>query len=258
MLAAAVALSLMPVAYKIPAQPVNYGLDIKLDGFIPLLGGFDGTVELKVGLGVKSLPPEQSNLRASADVTDLKVMLQGQAIDQFNKDSVKQYFPNVVTLTPQGKVLQNNAPNLDVPVQLPGLDIKRFPDVTFLAVEFPTEGVQSGQSWTFSRAFGDSSVQYTVTPTSVESDKIEMNVKMTQDYDGEEDEAHNIVKNPQDAVADVKTHVEGSGTVDFDPTAGLIKTMHMEAHAASTITNLKTKAQSTRNLKTTEDLALAP
>ena len=251
------ALALMPVTYKIPAQPVNYDLDIKFDGFIPIFGGTDGTAELKVGLAVKGLAPEEgdSNPRASTDVTDLKVLLQDQMMP-FTKDSVQKWFPNTVTLTPLGKVLKTDAPNIEVPVQLPGLDIKRFPEVSFLAIEFPAEGIEQGKAWTYSRQFGESTVAYTVTPTSIADGRVEMILKLTQNYEGHEDEAHSLVKDIKDAVADVKTHVEGSGTVVFDSAAGLIRALHMEANAASASTDLKTKAVTTHNLKTTEDVVL--
>src|SRR5579862_2273278 len=228
--------SLTTATYHIPEQPCAYNMDVKMNGFIPLFGLNGGTtVELRVGLKVTGLPPESDgNPRASTDVSSLKVNLNGTTLP-FDKDNVSQYFPNTVTLTPQGKVIKSNAPNIDLPVHLPGLDVRRFPDITYLAVEFPAAGVQVGTPWSYSREFGDSIVTYTVTPTSVTPDAINMSITMSQDYEEKEGDSYEAVKNPKDAVYDVKTHVQGSGTVSFDLKRGLVKKMHVDADAVGDV-----------------------
>jgi hypothetical protein len=233
-------------------------MDVKMNGFIPLFGLNAGTtVELQVGLKVIGLAPESDgNPRASTDVSSLKVILNGSTLP-FNKDNVSQYFPNTVTLTPQGKVVKNNAPNIDLPVHLPGLDVRRFPDITYLAVEFPVAGIQQGTPWSYSREFGDSAVNYTVTPTSITGDAISMNITMSQDYEETEGDSYEAVKNPKDAVYNVKTHVQGSGTILFDLKRGLVKKMHVDADAVGEVTQLDTKALSKRDLKTSLDVDLA-
>jgi hypothetical protein len=255
MLAILAAVALTPAIYHIDA-PINYDLDIQFEGFLPILGLDQAKIDLQVGLLVKGLSPESDgNPRASADVSSLNILLNGAKMP-FTKENVAQYFPNIVTLNPQGKVLKNNAPDMKLPFELPGLDIKRFPDLTFLAVEFPAEGVEVGKSWTYSRDFGPSKVNYTVTPTAISAEDISMDVKLTQDYEVLENDAHQTADNPKDAVSDVKTHVDGSGTVDFDPHAGLIKSVHMNALATSTVQDIGTKKETTRTVKTAMTVAL--
>lgn len=244
------------LAYNIPATPVPYKVDVHLDGYIPILGGTQGKVDLNVLISVKALAPDSDGSpRNQTDLSDLKIILNGATLP-FGKDQVEKYFPNTVTMTPQGKVIKNNAPDLDLPIQLPGLDIKRFPDITFLPVEFPTEGVEVGKAFTFIRKFGSADVNYTVTPTVVNDNEVDMDVQMVEDYTNQEDDAHNVAKNPKDAVAEVKTHVQGTGKVIFDRKLGLVRTTHLDADAASTVTDLTTKAVSSRDLKTTEDVSL--
>jgi len=257
MLALLLLQTMFSATYQIPEKPCVYDLDIKMNGFIPLFGLNDGaSVELQVGMKVTGLPAEgDGNPRASADVSDLKVILNGSSLP-FTRDNVAQYFPNTVTFTPQGKVVKNNAPNIELPVHLPGLDMKRFPDITFLAVEFPAEGIVAGKSWTYSREFGDSTVAYTVTPTSVTSDTAKLDIALSQDYEEKEGDSFEVVKNPKDDVYDVKTHVQGVGKLEFDLKRGLVRKLHVDADAVGQVTKIDTKETSKRDLKTTLDVAL--
>lgn len=249
MLALAAAAILQPVSYRFPATPVPYNLDLTFDGYIPVLGGNEGTVDVSAGITVKGLPADaDGNPRAMTDLSSVKIVFNGATLP-FGKDQVQGYFPNTVTATPQGKVLKNDAPNKDLPVQLPGLDVKRFPDLTYLAIEFPADGVEAQKPFSYSRAFGDSQVNYTITPTIVTPSEIDMNVKLTEDYENQEDDAHNLTKDPRDAAADVKTHVQGAGTVVFDVEEGMIRKVDIKSEAHSTVTDLKTKAVSKRDLK---------
>ena len=246
---------LIAIAYNIPTTPVPYQVDVHFNGYIPILGGMQGKVDLKVAITVKGLDPDNGNPRAKTDLADLKIILNDAALP-FGKDEVEKYFPNTVTMTPQGKVLKNDAPDLSLPVQLPGLDIKRFPDITFLPVEFPSEGIEVGKPFCYSRLFGASAVNYTVTPSSISDTEVSLDLKMSQDFANQEDDAHNVTKEPKDAVADVKTHMQGTGKVLFDRHLGLVKSMHLDADSSTTVTDLKTKATSSRDLKTSEDVAL--
>jgi hypothetical protein len=245
-----IALTLTPVVYRIPDTPTPYALQVTFDGYIPILGGNEGKVDLSVGISVKAIAPESDgNQKAVTDVTDLKIIFNGATLP-FGKDQVEKYFPNTVTLTPQGKVVKNDAPNIDLPVQLPGLDVKRFPDITYLTVEFPAEGIELGKEWAYSRQFGPGNVDYTVRATSITDSSVEMDVTLKQRYDGKEDEAHNLVKDDKDAVADIHTEVEGGGHVSFDRKAALIRSSNITANAISTVTDRKAKTQTTRKLKT--------
>jgi hypothetical protein len=248
--------ALPAVTYSIPSDPLSYRLDIKMKGFVPLFGLNQAEVELQAGLKVTGLPPEgDTNPRATTDIDSLRVILNG-AVLPFSKDNVSQYFPNTVTLTPQGKVLKNNAPNVEMAVHLPGLDIKRFPDITFLAIEFPTTEIDLNKSWSYSREFGDSKVDYTVTPVASSGDTLSLEVKMSQEYEEKEGDSFEAVKNSKDATYDVKTDVNGTGKVEFDLKRGLVRKFHLDADAVGNVTEIGSGKTSKRDLKTTMDVSL--
>lgn len=245
-----------PVSYHFPEQPCNYAIDIKLKGFIPLFGANEATAELQVGLKLSSQTPDSdNNPKATATLDTVKILLNGSILP-FGKETFNQYFPLNVTLTPQGKVVKNNSPDIEMPVHLPGLDIKHVPEITYLAIEFPAEGIQQGKSWTYTRQFKDSDVTYTVTPTAITGDTANLDVSMTQDYEDQEGDAFEVAKNPKDATYNVKTHVEGKGKVVFDLKKGLIRKFHLDADAAGNVTNIETKAVTKRDLKTNMDVDL--
>lgn len=252
-----IGLSLLPVSYKFPENPpTQYGIGLKFDGYLPLLGGTEGTAEVKLGLSVQGGSSEGGNFKAISDLTDMSLTFKGQKLP-FTVDDVKKYFPkNTVTLTPEGKILTNDAPDIALPVRLPGLDVKRFPDITFLAVEFPQTGVEENKAWSYQKSFGDSTVNYDVTPTAVTGSKIEMDVKLSQSYSTLEDEAHSLVKDQKDAAYSVKTDVKGSGKVVFDPGQGLIRSVNIVADSNDVVTDLQSKKETRRKLKTTLTVAL--
>ncbi len=256
MLALLLLQTLTPVTYHFPEQPCNYAIDIKLKGFIPLFGANEAAAELQVGLKLSAQAPDaDNNPKATATLDTVKILLNGSVLP-FGKETFNQYFPLNVTLTPQGKVIKNNSPDIEMPVHLPGLDIKHVPEITYLAVEFPLEGIQQGKPWTYTRQFKDSSVTYTVTPTSTSEETANLDVSMSQDYEDQEGDSFEAVKNPKDATYNVKTHVEGKGKVVFDLKRGLIRKFHLDADAVGDVTNIETKAATTRDLKTTMDVEL--
>jgi len=244
-----------PIVYNIPSTPVPYSVKVHFDGYIPILGGMQGKVDLDVGITVKAASEDSGNPRAVTDLSDLKIILNDATLP-FGKDEVEKYFPNTVTMTPQGRVLKNDAPDLKLPVQLPGLDIKQFPSITFLPVEFPVEGIEVGKPFSYSRQFGTSPVNYTVTPSAISDSEVDLDLKLTQDFINQEDDAHAVAQDPKDAVSEVKTHMQGGGKVVFDRKRGLVRSMHLDADATSVVTDLKTKATSSRDLKTSEDVTL--
>jgi len=127
MIALLAALALTPVSYNLAGKTVNYDLALGFDGFVPILGGNIAKVNVNVGLVVKGQGADAAgNPMAVCDVSSLKVVY-NDAVLPFNEDNVRKFFPNTATFTPQGKVLKDDAPQIDLPIQLPGLDVKRFP-----------------------------------------------------------------------------------------------------------------------------------
>ena len=41
---------------------------------------------------------------------------------------------------------ESDAPNVKLPVRLPGLDVKRFPDITYVPIQFPDRELKTGDT----------------------------------------------------------------------------------------------------------------
>ena len=154
--------ALIPVAYTLPpAKPATYSVQVSFDGYMPVLGGQEGTAQADLEFSVQGLAPDsQGNPQASTELQGLKFAFNGANLP-LDIEKAKAYFPKTtLSITPQGKVLKTDAPNVSLPIRLPGLDIKRIPDLTFLPVEFPLNGIEAGGVWSFKKLFGDSEVDY--------------------------------------------------------------------------------------------------
>lgn len=256
--ALAAALALSPVAYNLPTGASStYYVRIGLDGFLPLLGGKEGRAQVDMTLGVEGLAADsQGNPKASSDLTAFQLMFNGQEFP-LDLDSVKQYFPkNTISFTPLGHVLTNDAPNNPLPVRLPGLDPKRFPDITYLPIEFPASGVEEGKAFTFSKPFQGVDLNYTVTPTHVDDNEIDMKIDLTQHDESFEDSSHGLVNSEAEAESKVVTDLTGGGTAVFDRKKNQIETVAVKMDSESQVTDLHTKAVSHRKLATSLDVSL--
>lgn len=238
-------------AYTFPTSPTSYKVEMSFDGYLPIFGGTEAKVDANVGLKVQGDKPDaEGKPQLTTDLTDLKVLFDGEAMP-FNVDSVRPYFPKTtISISPQGKVLKTNAPNVNLPVRLPGLDVKRFPETTFLPVEFPEEGIEVGKSFQYKRPFGDSEVIYDVTPTKIEGNTISLALKVSQTYETLEDEAKNLTKIEKDAFLRVKTEVSGTGTATYDSVKGQLMRFELFADSSSVATPIKGGEAEKRKLKT--------
>src|SRR5688500_14619030 len=127
-----------PIAYGLgPGIKANYDVNVTFDGFIPLFGGQQAKVEVNMAVDVRGLAEDdQKRPRASSEITEFAVLFNGSKLP-LTVQSVQEFFPKTtVSLSPQGKILKTDAPDVSLPVRLPGLDAKRFPDITYLPIEF--------------------------------------------------------------------------------------------------------------------------
>jgi len=256
LLAAAVAVKL---AYSFPAGVTRtYDVAVVFDGYVPLFGGNQGKVEADLVVSAKGLPPAtDGSAQVLSSLEDIHVLLDGSPLNVVTKDSAVAFFPpTTITMTPLGETLKTNAPDNTLPVKLPGLDIKRFPDITYIPLQFPPDGVEVGKAYAFKRRFGDSDMTYTVTPSKVDDKEVDMDVSVTQSYTVLETDGKDVTTERKDAATEVKTDWAGSGTATFDPTLGAFTTVHVDASAHSVVTDLTTKQQSTRDLKTSLSIKL--
>ena len=66
---------------------------------------------------------------------------------------------------------------------LPGLDIKRFPDITYVPIQFPTDGAAIGQEWSFKKTFGESDMLYSCRLMKVTDGIAKIAVQIEQEYE---------------------------------------------------------------------------
>lgn len=239
-----------------PQTKLTYDAKVTFEGFIPILGGQQGKVEVKMMVEVKGGEPKGGNLTASSKLNTIELIFNGEKLP-LTLEIVEEFFPKTnITLTPLGKVLTSDAPDKRLPVKLPGLDAKRFPDITYLPLEFPASGIQLDKPFKFTKSFGDSPVLYTVTPTKIDEASVEFKVELRQDYTVLEDETSEVVKVEADAISIVKTEVIGAGTITFNRKQGAVQAMKIESTAESIVTDLVTKKVTKRKLKTILDVKL--
>jgi len=257
MLAAAVALSLTPIAYGFsPGTTNTYYVRVGLNGFLPLLGGRDGQAQVDLTVAVKGLTPESGNQQAMSDLTDFHIKFNGAEFP-VDLETAKGYFPkNTVLFTPQGHVEKNDAGDESLPVRLPGLDKKRIPDITYLPIEFPMGGIEEGKSWSFKKTFDGADLNYTITPTSVKDDTVQLKIDLSEHDEYYEDDANAVVPSEDKAAAKVVADLTGGGTATFDRKLNLVSSVSIKMENLSKSTDLKTKEVTPHSLTTTLDISL--
>lgn len=252
MISLLISAALAPIAYGFgPSTKLSYDANVTFEGFIPILGGQEGKVEVAMGIAVDGLgSTEPRQLRAASEIKKFKIVFNGAELP-LTLDNVKDYFPRTtIKLTPEGKIVATDAPDLTLPVKLPGLDAKRFPDITYLPIEFPEDGVEPGKTWSFKKSFGGSDVTYTCKAAELTDALLRIDVTIQQSYELLEDEAKQVVTTEKDAVARVKTELKGTGIVEFDRKLGVVRLFNADAKAVSKATDLKSKETSERVLTT--------
>jgi hypothetical protein len=164
-------------------------------------------------------------------------------------DNIKEFFPKTtITVLPTGKVTKTDAPDKRLPVQLPGLDVKRFPEISFLPIELPDSPLEVGREWTFSRSFSGSPIEYRCKVASLEGDRATIEVTLEQTYTVLESETLELVDSESEAFRKVETHLTGGGTVIFDGSIGAATDVRLAGRAVSQVLDLKTKERSERTL----------
>lgn len=252
MTAALLGLVLAPAVYKFTPETVaKYDVAVAFEGFLPILGGNEGKAEVKMEVKVAGLAPDGELLRASNEITACEIFFNGGKLP-LTLETIVDFFPKTtVGIKPNGEIVKNDAPDRNLPVRLPGLDVKRFPDITYLPIQFSSDEIAAGSTWTFSKKFGESDLNYTCTTKSVTGDIAEIDVAVKQEYEVMENEALEVVKKPEDAVSRVKTVMTGVGKIKFDLSKGLATAVEMKNSATSTAVDIKTKKETVRKLVTT-------
>lgn len=252
MLALIAAVSVVKLAYSFPADVKRvYDIKTTFQGFIPILGGHEGKVDVDLVVTAKGLAPtDNGSPQVLSTLDDIKVAVDDAPLPIVTLESAQEFFPpTTVSINPFGATLKTDAKETDIPVKLPGLDSKRFPDITYLPLQLPEAGAEVGKPYTFKKAFGSSDIDYTVTPTKISEDSVEMTVALTQSYEVMENEGLEVVKDPKDAYANVKTEMNGSGSATFDRKLGVFRTVKITGDAVSKVVTIEKKKTSERKLK---------
>jgi hypothetical protein len=245
------AVALAPAVYKFePGPALNYTMKSEFNGFIPILGGNEGKVEVTLGVAVQGLAPKEEGPVVTSDINRFELKF-NEAPLPFGLDSVRDFFPKAtVGLSPAGKVLTNTTPDRQLPIALPGLDPRRLPDITFVPIELPTEPLEAGKTWTFERAFSGAPMKYEANVQSLDGDLARIGVKISQSLEVLENDALEVVKTEKDATARAATTLTGEGQVWFDLAKGRPEKISMRNNAVTKVTLLKGGATSERKLTT--------
>ncbi|MCW5942183.1 MAG: hypothetical protein KIS66_08120 [Fimbriimonadaceae bacterium] len=253
MIAVICAAILAPATYRFDAgATVRYDVEVAFSGYVPVLGGTEGNVEVKMAVEVRGLDPDdQGRPRAVSEIRDFGLFF-NEAKMPLGLTNVTDFFPKTtVSYDPSGRVLRSDAPKKNLPVKLPGLEQDRFPEITYLPLELPTGGLEAGTTWSFERKFGNSPIRYEAKATSVTDKQATIDVTIVQEYEVLEDAARNVVEKVDDAEARVSTRLTGKGTGVFDLDRGSFRKLEVASTAIGKVINLKSKATSERRLAIT-------
>lgn len=232
-------------------ETTNYRMSATFDGFLPILGGNEGKAEVGMTIRVAGNDPLESRQRVSHEITAFEIKFNGARLP-LTLENVIDFFPLTrLELSPLGEVLKNDAPDRDLPVKLPGLDAKRFADITYLPLQFSERPVAVGDKWSFKKSFGGSDVNYEVTLDGVTANILRMRVNVTQDFTVLENDLLEVTTKREEAVQEARTVLTGTGTVEFDLATGQMRQVEMVNDAVTTVHPLDGSASTERKLKTT-------
>lgn len=237
-------------AYKLPAGAEwEYDFTASFQGFIPVLGGHEGRVNVEMAItveGLASTAPE--SFRASSEVESFKIFFNDASLP-LTVENIREYFPKTtIVAKTSGKVTTTDAPDKKLPVRLPGLDVKRFPEISFLPIEFPSSPLEPNGEWTFTRDFSGSPIVYQCKVTALQGSRATIEVKLRQSLTVWESETLEVVESQSEAARKVETELTGGGTVIFDTGAGAAIEVHLSGVAVSQVLDLATQVKSERKL----------
>lgn len=230
-------------------QPVNYDLTVRFQGNLPLLGGKEGDVTVRMAVRVVGQPEPDGKLAAEHEITKFSAEMNDATLP-FTAANVQSFFPKArVVFTPQGEVISTTAPNRKLTFRLPGLHPQRFADLTFLPLQLPKEPLRAGQEYKFTKPFGESNVDYTVTLAREDAERAEFRIKIEQRTTEWEDANGNPAEEANGSQL-VTTVTTGSGTAVFSRSRSRFAELKISAESKAEV-KPRTGAPFPRQLRTT-------
>ena len=238
------------LVYKfLPSSVENYNVGLTVAGEIPIMGLQQGEAQVNLKLQVKGGEREGETMGVSYELTDGEVQFNRTKLSMVTLDNFKEFFPRtILSVAPTGRVVRTDAKTKKLPIRLPGLDQKRLPEITFLAVELPSQPMEPGMEWTYRKSFGESDVAYTCHLNELSGDKATIAVKVKQDFEYDENESHEVVTDKADAAEHVVTSMNGEGTVVFSVGTGAVDNVDITNLAVSDVVDVASKEKSTRRI----------
>lgn len=250
-------LALLPSQSPAPHYdfPVNsetkFNVKVQFDGFIPLFGGRNGKADVSLVVKAASVLSQRADLQAvDSEIIELNAVAFGSALP-LNKNNIGQFYPKATaTFDRLGKVNFNSAPEVNMPVKLPGLDSKRLPEISYIPLILNSEAIMANKSYQFERTFNGAPLKYTVTPNTKNDHFITFDIAVTQQSSGFED-AYGNPAIEEGAKSKLATNLTGTGTATFNLDKNMFDKVVVETKAETDVTVIKTGKSSKRNLKTT-------
>lgn len=235
----------------VPGKGFDLDVSVRFDGYLPIFGGREAKVDVMFLVGVEGAEPKDDALRATSEIREFKIELDGAPLP-LTVESIRDYFPrSTVTLTPFGRVVESDAGDRRLPIQLPGLDPGKLPQLTFLPLELPSVEAAPGMKWEFTRPFTGADMRFACEVVSVEGSLVRVKSTMRQSSSVLEGPTMQIVADEKDAASRVETELEGSGKGVFDRELGRWREFDVKAVARGKETNLRTRNVRERVLTTT-------
>lgn len=220
-------------------QVERFKVKIELEGWIPLFGGRQGTsvVDMVVEARVKGIAAD-GTISMESEVIEMNASAFGAKLP-LNSNNIGQFFPKAVAeFSPIGKVIKNSAPEIKMPVQLPGLDSKRLPEISYLPIQMGED------KYEFTRAFNGNPMNYVVL-----ADGKKFEFALAQKSSGFED-AYGNPTEEADAKAKVTTILMGEGDAEFNPQNGFFDKVSVKTTATSDVLSLSGRPATKRTLVT--------
>lgn len=238
--------------YDFPVDSeTKFNVKIAFDGYVPILGGHVGKVDVDMVVRAKSVLEKSPLLQAvESEIIELKATAFGSALP-LNKNNIGQFFPKATaTFEPGGKVKFNGADAVKMPVNLPGLDSQRLPEISYLPVVLDKDAMLSGKEYSFERTFNGVPMTYTVIPGDRKDSSQTVNILVSQNSVGFEDAYGNPAVEAS-AKSKTKTTLKGTGKGSFNFSERKFDKVVVVTEAETDVTNIKTGKTTKRNLKTT-------